>query len=214
MTRHELMCLGVGVLFALTGCNDAQPPETSKPEGKQQWQRCSPDPMSSNGVTVDYPMTSDTSFNLVVRNAAGKECTVRSGLPCDMPRVAVLRMVVGDLPWVFFENASGNYSRTLSAMNLDDCTIRYRANELLCIDTEHDLIALFDRGGTTDKETAVRLINYENQEKGRIPLQGILCAEHMACLDSAWFTTASLRVSYRQAPDGASSIAELPLPTR
>jgi hypothetical protein len=212
MKRSEFMALAV-TAYLLSGCSDVPEPEGTPSTLVQRWSRCSPDSTFSNGITVDYPMVSDTTFTIVARSEAGQQCGFDHVFPCGIPGVAIPRLVVRDSSWIFFENGSGNYTRTLTAMSLDDCAMKYKANELLSIDTDHDLIALFDRAASPDKPTAVRLVSYANQEKGRIPLPGMLCAEHMACLDSAWFTLSSLRVSYRKDPNGPSTVAELSLPS-
>lgn len=211
LTRVTMRCLN-WVLVAsvvLVSCNIEPVPSTIDMVVRTPWKRCALDSAFSNGVTVDYPMLSDTTFTVVIRSERAS-CSFNHVFPCEMPGVAIPRLIVRDSSWVFLEQGSGNYTRTLLAYNLEDCTTRYQANELVDIDTDRDLIALFVRA-SQDEPSTILLVNYAHEERGRVPLPGMLCAEEMACLDSAWFTASSLRVSYHQDPNGPSLITELPL---
>ncbi|MBK9175916.1 MAG: hypothetical protein IPM46_06165 [Flavobacteriales bacterium] len=209
MVRLVLNAL-VGYAILASGCQSNREIDTPEQSTAPVRMRCSPEALALYEVEIDYPMTSDTSFTIMLRSDAGVECRLSYEFDCKAPVSAIPRLLIRDNSWVFLSQSSGNYSRSLIAVDLDDCLVIYRAAELLCISTDRDLIALFEHA-SQNQPSAVRIMNYVQEEQGRIPLPGVLCAEAMACLDSAYFTAYSLRVSFHEDPNGPSSIAELPL---
>lgn len=200
----------LGVVWHSSGCSERTVEEQIKRGTELEQPMCAPSPVFHEGIFVYYPMTSDTSFGWVVRSTNHNTCTLADNFLCGMPMVAVPRLVTHDSIWAFFENGSGNYTRHLNTVNLSDCTSRSNhLDELLAIDTKNDLIVLFERGSGVSHATSVRVEDYNANVLGRIVLNGMLCAEQLACVDSVWFTASAVHASYREQPDGPSLVAGL-----
>ncbi len=200
----------LGVVWHSIGCSERTIEEKIKRGTELEQPMCAPSPVFHDGIFVDYPMTSDTSFGWVVRSTNYNTCILADNFLCGMPMVAVPRLVTQDSIWVFFENGSGNYTRHLTMINLSDCTSRDNyVDELLAIDTVKDRIAFFERGVAGSQASSVRIEDYDANALGHIALSGMLCAEQLACVDSIWFTASAVHASYREDPNGSSRVSRI-----
>jgi hypothetical protein len=198
----------LGVALTLLGC---QAHETKPLDASDAKRPCNLDSAFFNGVTIDYPNLSDSSFTLRIADQNRQDCRPFPALPCLIPRVSVPRFVIMDEALLFFESGSGNYDRHLLTVSLQSCAVLHEMEQFLELDTIHNIVALFVRT-PEHKGSLIKLVSYDAIEIARIELEEVQCAVPLACLDSAWFTADHFIFSYHDDPNQPSRIREFALP--